>query len=320
MSRSDSKLRELFAKTGFDVPDLEEIEIFHERTKFFPACVSTQAARIADYVTSERGIVERANNRLRFALADRIDLPKSSLPHTALASVLSTRRSCRDFTSESISLPTLSSVLSALQVVQTGNIGPGKSVSIAEFHSSHMRDAERNDVPLTIGYRPYPSAGALYPIETYVVTLRVQELQRSIWHYDPWHHGLELVTRGFDEEQLCNAVGSGRPYVSTSSVLFLHTALFERSAVKYGFRSYRFCLQEAGSIAMCISLAAAAAGLGDLQFGGTFDDLANDIIGADGVSETLVGASFCGHARPSRHSGADSETPALERRPVRSEA
>lgn len=297
MAEADSDLRNIFTKSGFPVPDLEEIEIFHERTKFFPANAAALGAQMADYVSSELGIAERTSNRLRFPLARRVSLPRCPLAHVQLGDAFRARRSCREFRAESIPVSTLSCILSALQVVRTGTVDTGKDMSLAQFHSRHMRNVERDSRSLAIGYRPYPSAGALYPIETYVLTLRVQDLEPSIWHYDPWCHELELVLREVDEEQLCAAMGSGRHYVKTSSILILHTALFERSAVKYGFRSYRFCLQEVGAMAMCVSLAATAAGVGDLQIGGIFDDLANDLLGADGVSETILGGTFCGVPR-----------------------
>ena len=58
--------------------------------------------------------------------------------------------------------------------------------------------------------------------------------------------------------------------------------------VKYGERGYRFALLECGHIAQNLLLAAEAEGLAAVPIGGFVDDMINDLMGLDGVSEAVV--------------------------------
>ncbi|MDI6860204.1 MAG: SagB/ThcOx family dehydrogenase [Methanocellales archaeon] len=46
------------------------------------------------------------------------------------------------------------------------------------------------------GFRAAPSAGALYPLEIFIVTGEVEELEEGIYHYDVEEHALELRREG----------------------------------------------------------------------------------------------------------------------------
>ena len=56
------------------------------------------------------------------------------------------------------------------------------------------------------GYRTAPSAGALYPLEVYVVAGNVDGLQVGIYKYGPQGHELEQVAGGDVHAELCAAV------------------------------------------------------------------------------------------------------------------
>ena len=80
-----------------------------------------------------------------------------------------------------------------------------------------------------------------------------------------------------------------------ASAVFLITAVFGRSKIKYGERAYRFALLEAGHAMQNLLLAATGLGLGSCPVGGFIDDRLHDLIGIDGVEEAALYAGIIGH-------------------------
>jgi len=79
-----------------------------------------------------------------------------------------------------------------------------------------------------------------------------------------------------------------------ATVVFLLTALFHWARFKYGERSYRFALLEAGHLAQNIHLVSAALGVGSVPIGGFIDDELNRLVGVNGVDEAVVYAIAVG--------------------------
>jgi len=71
-------------------------------------------------------------------------------------------------------------------------------------------------------------------------------------------------------------------------VVFVWTAVFERSKWKYKQRAYRYIYLDAGHIAQNVALSAVALGLGSCQIGALYDDEANALLGVDGVHESTI--------------------------------
>jgi SagB-type dehydrogenase family enzyme len=136
-------------------------------------------------------------------------------------------------------------------------------------------------------FRTAPSAGALYPIETYLMVRSVESLQQGIYHFRVGNFDLELLRRGNFSDDLAMAALS-QSMVARSMVTFIWTAVIQRSRWKYGQRSYRYIYLDAGHICQNLYLGAESAGLGCCAIGAFFDDWVNDIIGVDGKEETAV--------------------------------
>jgi SagB-type dehydrogenase family enzyme len=115
----------------------------------------------------------------------------------------------------------------------------------------------------TMYFRTYASAGALYPVEAYLVDTS------GVYHFDPLSKDLErLRERG---------AGAG-----TFLVL---TGIPWRTCWKYGNRGYRHLFWDAGTILANITAVASSGGLGARVVLG-FDDIAvARLVGVDGVSE-----------------------------------
>jgi SagB-type dehydrogenase family enzyme len=85
--------------------------------------------------------------------------------------------------------------------------------------------------------------------------------------------------------------------MAEASIVFLWTAVFERSKWKYGQRAYRYVYLDAGHIAQNFALSAVSLGLGSCQIGAFFDDEINQILRVDGIGESVVYLSVVGHPK-----------------------
>lgn len=171
------------------------------------------------------------------------------------------RRSCRDFGGVPLSLEALSQLLWASQ-------GITKKIQGFELRAA-------------------PSAGALYPIETYLAVLNVDGLEPGIYHHDIRHHELEPVKKGDCRADVAAAL-LDQQFIVKANVVFIWTAIFQRSKWKYQQRAYRYIYLDAGQIAQNLSLASVALGLGSCQIGALYDDEINALLGIDGEEESVV--------------------------------
>jgi SagB-type dehydrogenase family enzyme len=136
-------------------------------------------------------------------------------------------------------------------------------------------------------FRAAPSAGALYPIETYLVINNVTEIEPGTYHYNVQRHYLEQLKTGNFGPQIAQAA-LGQNICAQASVVFIWTAVFQRSKWKYKQRAYRYIYLDAGHIAHAVALASTGMDLGSCQIAALFDDEVNDIIGVDGEEESVV--------------------------------
>lgn len=136
-------------------------------------------------------------------------------------------------------------------------------------------------------FRTVPSAGALYPIETYLVVNNAKGIEAGIYHYSIRSHQLEQLRSG-DFRRQVTAAALGQQMCATASVVFVWSAVFERCKWKYGQRAYRYIYLDAGHIAENLALAAASLNRGSCEIGALYDDQVNAIIGVDGIEESVI--------------------------------
>ncbi len=138
------------------------------------------------------------------------------------------------------------------------------------------------------GNRTTPSAGALYPIETYVAVSRVDGIEPGLYNVDVRALALQPVRSGSVAGNVMVA-GLGQDFLQTASAVFVLSGSFQRTRWKYRARHYRYVCWEAGHIAQNLYLAGEAAGLGVCVVGAFFDDALNDLLGVDGREEAALG-------------------------------
>ena len=136
-------------------------------------------------------------------------------------------------------------------------------------------------------FRTAPSAGGLYPVETYLFVRAIEGFEPGIYHFRPQAFDLEFLKKGDLARELAEAA-LGQTLVMAASVTFIWTALVERSRWKYRQRAYRYIYLDAGHIGENLYMAAGALGLGVCAIGAFYDDKVNSIIGVDGIEETVI--------------------------------
>ena len=136
-------------------------------------------------------------------------------------------------------------------------------------------------------FRTAPSAGALYPVETYLVVNRVEGLDPGLYHYDALDGFLSLLREG-DLGPEAAAAALDQQMVKKAAVVFIWTAIPERGKWKYLERAYRYFYLDAGHIAQNLYLAAGGLGLGCCAIAALYDEEANALVGVDGTSETVI--------------------------------
>jgi SagB-type dehydrogenase family enzyme len=142
-------------------------------------------------------------------------------------------------------------------------------------------------------YRTAPSAGALYPIETYVIINNVKNIEQGIYHYNIEHHNLEGIKKG-DYRYAITEAALNQPMCYHSASIFIWTAIFNSSKCKYGERAYRYIYLDAGHIAENLALSATSINLGTCQIAALYDDEVNQLIEIDGITESTIYLSVVG--------------------------
>jgi SagB-type dehydrogenase family enzyme len=203
-----------------------------------------------------------------------LDNPKFELPFPEnietlpFDAAIRKRKSIRRFSKNSLSLEQLSYLL---------------------WSSTGIQRVERD-----YEFRNAPSAGALYPIETYLFVKKVDPLDAGVYHYNIKSHLLEVLKVGDFSTSLIRAC-LGQEMLASARVVFVWSGIFARSKWKYRQRAYRYVYLDCGHIAQNLALCATSLGLGSCQVGAFYDDEVNKIIELDGESESIIYLSAVGY-------------------------
>ena len=171
-----------------------------------------------------------------FAAAVRLPAPRTT-GRTALEEVLLKRRSIREYRNEPLTLAEISQLLWAAQ-------------------GTTHRD----------GLRTAPPAGALYPLELYVVIGNAKDLEPGIYKYATGPHTLTQVVSG-DKRSALAAAALEQPQVAEGAICLVFSAVYERTMKKYRERAVRYVHMEAGHAAQNVCLQATALNLGAVVLG-----------------------------------------------------
>lgn len=120
------------------------------------------------------------------------------------------------------------------------------------------------------GLRTAPSAGALYPLEVYLVAGKVTGLPSGLYKYRPRGHELEKIADGDKRAELSKA-SFGQPSLIEASVVIGICGVYERITGRYGQRGIRYTDMEAGHVGENVALQAVALNCGTVMVG-AFND------------------------------------------------
>lgn len=136
------------------------------------------------------------------------------------------------------------------------------------------------------GGRTAPSAGALYPLELYLIAGDVEGLSPGAYRYSPTHHALAVHVSRDLREELCRAA-LGQGCVARGAVVLVFCAVYHRVTRYYGERGYRYVLMEVGHAAQNVHLQAVSLKMGTVVIGAFYDGQIKDILGLAGEEEPL---------------------------------
>ena len=178
-----------------------------------------------------------------------ISLPEAAHDsQTSIESALLKRQSIRQYAPDPLTLAEISQLLWAAQGINR----PG-------------------------GYRTAPSAGALYPLELYLISGQVDELPSGVYRYHPEEHKLEQIMLGDYRQELSQAA-LNQEFIQDAPAVLLISAIYQRTTGKYGERGIQYVHMEVGSAAENIYLQAVSLNLGTVFIGAFHDDQVKNIL------------------------------------------
>ncbi|MDR2833136.1 MAG: SagB/ThcOx family dehydrogenase [Streptococcaceae bacterium] len=189
------------------------------------------------------------------------ELPQpQKIGRISVEEALTNRRSKRNFTDEALSQNELSQILWAAYGVTN----------------------ER-------GFRTTPSAGALYPLEIFIVIGNVEGIEDGIYRYIATENKIVQVKSGDFRREL-QAVSLNQNSVGSAPIALIYTAVFARMTERYGARGKeRYTYFEIGHSAQNVYLQAVSLNLGTVAVGAFNDDGVRELLRLpDGVEPRYI--------------------------------
>jgi SagB-type dehydrogenase family enzyme len=239
-----------------------------------------QTIYVKDYPTISSGF-ETARLLREYSGEAPQKLPPPVLADVNLEQVLLERRSVRKFSGQAITKANLSTILAM-----------GTGLGGENFNEP--------PAPLVLGgpvaKRTYPSGGALYPIELLVYPLRVESINPRFYYYQVLPHRLVSVAPSVPEDVLVELLNE-HPIKEASTLLLLFIDFARLSFGKYGEKSYRLALIEAGHIAQNVLLVTSGLGLQSLPICGFNDEQLSRAAGLAFPNEVIIYVLAIGGAK-----------------------
>jgi SagB-type dehydrogenase family enzyme len=145
--------------------------------------------------------------------------------------------------------------------------------------------------------RTAPSAGALYPLETYLAVERVEGVAPGLYHFDVRDFHLERLAAGSFSRQVAEAA-LGQGFVARAAAVFIWSAVLRRTTARYGSRGMRYIWMDAGHACQNLLLAAESLELNACPVAAFVDDELNRLLGLDGQEESAVYLAPVGRRPP----------------------
>jgi SagB-type dehydrogenase family enzyme len=206
-----------------------------------------------------------------------VDADDAAWRHPGMVGALRERRSSRRFTDEPLALADLAAVV---------HLAAGLFGVFEELGTGPE------------AYMTSPAAGALHPTELYIRARNVSGLEAGTYHYVATTGELELIETDGPDIDSPDAYG-GQEWPAASPATLIHTAVPARNQWRYRVpRGYRDVIFGLGHVSQTILLLATARGLGATFATAVRDDVLEEHLGCDGITEIVLGVHGIGHPAP----------------------
>ena len=183
-------------------------------------------------------------------LGNKTVLPKPKMEsNTSVEKALKNRRSVRNFKEEALSMDEVSQILWSAQGISDGR-----------------------------SKRTAPSAGSTYPLELYIVVKNVTGLEPGLYRFVPKGHTLQKILEGDINSDLKETT-SKQSFVEVAPINLVFTAIYERTAGRYGDKAKRYVHMEVGHAAQNVYLQVESLGLGTVVVGAFDEDKVKELLG-----------------------------------------
>jgi SagB-type dehydrogenase family enzyme len=176
---------------------------------------------------------------------------------TSVEKAILMRRSVRSYVQEALSISDISQILWAAQGITRKREEPP-----VRWNTKYEWQG---------GLRTAASAGALYPMELYLIAGNVEGLSKGVYKYIPKNHSLKKVIEGDKRTEIYDAAlrqGS----IKQGAALIVMAGIYERTSFKYGERAERYVHMEVGFIGGNIYLQGISLGIGTVMVGAFKDE------------------------------------------------
>ena len=186
-----------------------------------------------------------------------------TLLNIGLLAAIKSRKSHRQFTSESLTLEEISFLLWTTQGIREKTGG-------------------------NTAFRTVPSAGCRHALETYLCVLNVTGLEQGIYRYLPLEHQLLVVSQQKNLSAQITAAALHQTFVGKSAVTFLWTTIPYRMEWRYDIAAHKVIALDAGHICQNLYLSCAAIKAGTCAVAAYNQDLMDSLLGVDGEDEFTI--------------------------------
>lgn len=151
------------------------------------------------------------------------------------------------------------------------------------------------------GTKPYPSAGALYPIEPLLFLFKErvehhQPIDSGCYHFRPIQRTLALIKPMEMKPNIHRLLHGLVDADAPPNLCILYVANIEKSIFKYRYRGYRHALMEVGSMYQQVAMVAQALGLGSTVWSGFNDYQVMNALGLNRRVFLPMTMQFLGYA------------------------
>ena len=211
-----------------------------------------------------------------------IPLPPYRNERAPIGALIRSRRSVRRYSGKPVPLEHLSTILFHCGGIsgQTPVQGASKTVFLGDEPQIDLRVAA--------------SGGALYPIDLFLLVMKVQNLPIGVYRYLPKLHALKPAGDASDIPDPKMVAQFFPIELDKAGFLIGYVYNLFENARKYGEMALGFAMIEAGSIAAHVHLLCTALGLGSCDVGSFSKRRFEHLFDADGISRHVIHMTVVG--------------------------